>query len=183
MSVSSIIGKAISESSNLTAGNNLPAEFTKVIAILAAFFLILFVLAVILYVYTSFAFMAIAKRAKYSHPGIAWIPGVGPLIVTNRISGMHWWPFLLFIGCVIPFISGFFSIAIWVFSIIWLWKTFEELKRPGWWAIVPPITTVLGMILVLIGIFLLPIMFVGFGIILIGMILHLVFIGIAAWSR
>ena len=48
---------------------------------------------------------------------------------------MHWWPWLLIIGTFIPVIGSLASIAFLVFVIIWHWKMFEAIRRPGWWAI------------------------------------------------
>ena len=124
------------------------------VALALAFMVFIAIVIVALYLYSSFAYMAIARKAKYKHPGIAWIPGVGPLIVTNRIARMHWWPFLLFAGFMIPVIGFVAIIMLSVFQIVWLWKTFEKLKRPGWWAILC----------------LIP-------------IVNLVFLGIVAWSK
>ena len=118
--------------------------------------LVIFVIAVTiaLYVYMSLAFVAIAKKAKISSPGIAWIPGIGPLIIAFRTSEMHWWPWLLLIGYIIPII-GFIPLIIFsVFAIIWMWKMFEAIKKPGWWAILMLIPVV-----------------------------NLIMIGIAAWSK
>lgn len=123
-------------------------------ALIATFFLFFVLLMLGLYIYLSFAYMAIARKAKYSSPGIAWIPFVGPLIITNQISKMHWWPWLLFIGFAIPVIGFIAAIVFEVFSIIWLWKTFDKIKVPNWWAILTLIPVV-----------------------------GLVFIGIAAWSK
>jgi hypothetical protein len=96
-------------------------------------FLILIVIAV--YIYLGFAFMAIARKAKLKMPGLAWIPFVGPLIIAYQTSKMHWWPWLLLIGYVVPVIGWIAQIAFAVFAVIWLWKMFEKIKRPGWWAI------------------------------------------------
>lgn len=118
--------------------------------------LVIFVIAVMiaLYIYMSLAFTAIARKAKLSSPGIAWIPGVGPIIIAFRASEMHWWPWLLLIGCFIPIVNIFAGIAFTVFTIIWMWKMFEEIKKPGWWTILMLIPVV-----------------------------NLVMIGIAAWSK
>ena len=116
------------------------------------------IISIGLWVYTSFAFMAIAKKAKYSSPGIAWIPGIGPMIIAYKTSGMHWWPWLLIIGFFIPFVNIIAMIVFLVYSIIWTWKLFETIGKPGWWAIAPIIPIVGG-------------------------IAYLVFIGIAAWSK
>jgi len=125
-----------------------------ILGFFAAFFMFAFILILGVYIYTSFAFMAIAKKAKYSKPGIAWIPGIGPLLITSKTAKMHWWPILLLVLSPIPFIGGIASIAVAVFSIIWLWKTFEVIGKPGWWAILT----------------LLP-------------IVNFVILGIAAWSK
>ena len=118
-----------------------------VLAILAAVFLFAVVASIVVYVYSSFAFMAIAKKVKYSTPGIAWVPAVGPLLITSKTAKMHWWPILLLIVFPIPYIGGLAGLAVAVFSIIWLWKTFEVLKRPGWWAILC-IIPIVGLVMI-----------------------------------
>ncbi|MFW5991038.1 MAG: hypothetical protein ACOCZ6_01050 [Nanoarchaeota archaeon] len=112
------------------------------------------IIGVAVYVYTSFAFMTIGRKAKDSMPGLAWIPGIGPALIAFRASGMHWWPWLLLIGFVIPFINVLASLAFTVVSVIWMWKMFEKIRKPGWWAILMLIPLV-----------------------------NLVVIGIAAWSK
>ena len=57
-------------------------------------------------------------------------------------------------GTSIPFIGPLFSIALCVFIIIWFWKIFEKIGKPGWWAIL----------------LLIP-------------IVNLVMLGITAWSK
>lgn len=99
--------------------------------------LIIFVIVMLcLYVYMGFAFMAIAKRLKLKTPGLAWIPFVGPMIIIFQSSKMPWWPWLLLIGWMIPFVGWIAEITFCVFSVIWSWKMFERLKKPGWWAII-----------------------------------------------
>lgn len=112
------------------------------------------IIALGLWIYTSFAFMAIGKKIKYKNYGLAWIPGIGPLIIAFQASKMPWWPWLLLIGYLVPFIGGIAVLAFYVFAIIWMWKMFEKIKYPGWWAIL----------------MLVP-------------IVNLVFLGIAAWSK
>ena len=122
------------------------------------FLTFLLILVVLLFVYTNFAMMAIAKKANYPHPGLVWIPLIGPLLVTSQIAKMPWWPILLLLGTWIP-IAGFgFSIAFLIFSFIWLWKTFEAVSKPGWWVLLS----------------LIP---------LIGTIIYLILLGVAAWSK
>lgn len=105
------------------------------VALIMGMLFLFIIIALALYVFISLAFMAIGKKAKLKTPELAWIPGVGPLILAFQASKMHWWPWLLIIGMVIPFVGFAFSIAFSVFSIIWYWKLFERIKRPGYWAL------------------------------------------------
>lgn len=126
-------------------------------AILALFagLIVLFVIIMIaVYVYLSLAFMAIGKKAKVSSPGLAWIPAFGPAIIAFKTAKMHWWPWLLLVGYLIPTIGGILVLAFWIFTIVWGWKMFEKVHRPGWWSILMIIPVV-----------------------------NLVLIGVAAWSK
>ncbi|MFA5992372.1 MAG: hypothetical protein WC796_01555 [Candidatus Pacearchaeota archaeon] len=130
-----------------------------ILAMVAAAIVFVLIVTIILWLYMSFAYMAIAKKAKLKHinPGIAFIPVVGPAIIASKIAKMHWWPILLLIGIVIIPISLLFVIAFTIFMIVWMWKTFEAIKKPGWWAIL--------MIIPIVN------------------IIYLVLLGVAAWSR
>lgn len=134
--------------SSISAGMS-PEAMAALLAVgaVALFFLLLVLLAV--YIYISFAFMAIARRTKAMSPGIAWIPVVGPALIASRVAKMHWWPILLLVGIVIPVVGGLFQLVFAVFFIIWLWYMFEKLRKPAWWAILCIIPIVN---LVLIGI-------------------------------
>lgn len=105
------------------------------IAMAAAFMAVALAISVVLWVYMSLAYMAIGRKLKLSSPGLAWIPGVGPLINVYRGSKMHWWPWLLLIGLIIPFVGFIFQLAFAVFAIIWHWKSFEAMDKPGWLSI------------------------------------------------
>jgi len=128
-----------------------------ILALLAAILLFVIIVVIALYIYTSFAFMAIARKTKYPYPGIAWIPAVGPALIASSAAKMHWWPILLMIGFFIPIVNIIAAIVYVIFFIIWMWKTFEAVKRPGWWAIF----------------YIIPIL----------NIVWLVFVGIAAWGK
>ena len=110
-------------------------DTANLLGLFLAFIGIFIAVAVIFYLYLSFAFMSIAKKVGKPNPGLAWIPGIGPMIVANRISGMHWWPLLLFIGIFIPYLNFIAGPVFSVFSLIWMWKTFKVLGKPGWWTI------------------------------------------------
>ena len=123
------------------------------LALIAGILIFVILIAIALYIYSSLAFMAIGRKAKLSSPGLAWIPGVGPFIISFQASKMHWWPWLLLIGTLIPVAGFIFFLVFLVFATIWRWKMFERIKSPGWWAIM----------------LLIP-------------IVNLVFMGIAAWG-
>ena len=105
--------------------------FAIIFGILMAYIVIL----LLLWVYVSLAFMTIGKKTNHPSPAIAWIPLIGPALISNRAAKMHWWPILLLIGGFIPYVGILFILAFMVFFIIWMWKTFEALGRPGWWAL------------------------------------------------
>jgi hypothetical protein len=134
------------EELTLAGGEDASLLGSLLIGLFLQFMVIAFFFIIGVYVYTSFAMMAIAKKARHPHPELVWIPFVGQGIVTAKIAKMHWWPLLLIIGGFIPLIGWIFSIAVCVFSIIWMWKTFEAIKKPGWWAILQLIPVV-GLVL------------------------------------
>ena len=105
------------------------------IALIMGMIVIFVIVAIALYIYLSFAFAAIGRKAKLKTPELAWIPLVGPAIIAFQASKMHWWPWLLIIGICIPFVSPVFSLVFSVFVVIWEWRMFEKIKRPGWWAL------------------------------------------------
>ncbi len=105
------------------------------LAFIAGMLVLALLIGIALYIYISFAFMAIGRKAKLKSPGLAWIPGIGPALIAFQSSKMHWWPWLLIIGMFIPFLNIVCTILFAVFGVIWQWKMFEVLKRPGWWAL------------------------------------------------
>lgn len=122
-------------------------------AMIAAFAALFFVIGVVLYIYMSLAFMAIAKKVGYKPAGIAWIPVIGPALIASNTAEMHWWPILLMIGFFIPFLNIICTIAFAIFWFIWMWKTFEAVDKPGWWVLLNLIPFVGGLIfLILLGI-------------------------------
>ncbi|MGC9309760.1 MAG: hypothetical protein ACP5D2_03655 [Candidatus Nanoarchaeia archaeon] len=118
------------------------------LALGAGIFIGILALVVALYIFTSFAFMRIGQKAKVSIPGLAWIPGIGPALIAFMASGMHWWPWLLLIGFVIPVVSFFAQIIFTIYSIAWVWKTMEKIGRPGWWAILIALIPIVNLILI-----------------------------------
>ena len=131
-----------------------PSLVGPMLVIFFAFLMVIIFVSIIVYVYSGFAYMAIAKRAKLPTPGLAWIPVIGPTLIAFQTAKMPWWPWLLLAGFVLPVLSILCAIVFAVYSTIWSWKMFERVGRPGWWAILC----------------LLP-------------IVNLVMIGIAAWGK
>lgn len=147
----------------------------------------LFVGIIVIYIYTSLAFMSIGRKAGLKSPGVAWINSIVSIF---EVSGMHWWPWpmLVFgslIGSSLMFSSQILaSVIIYavfltftVMTVIWHWKMFEAINKPGWWALVAPIMSVLGFgmffVSPILGLIILP---------LAGLV-YLVLVGIAAWSK
>jgi len=126
----------------------------SLLAIILGALVVFLIIGIVVWIYSSLAFMAMARKDKQSSPGLAWIPLIGPMIVAFRASGMHWWPWLLFIGVFIPFVNIAADIALVVMFTIWQWKLFEAIDKPGWWSILCLISP-----------------------------LNLIFWGIAAWSK
>jgi hypothetical protein len=131
------------------------------IAALAVPFIIFVVVGAIIgiafYVYSSLAYMAIAKKLNVENPWLAWVP-VANIYLMAKMADMPTWPIFLLIGFVIPVLNVFFALALGVFSIIWIWKIFEKVGRPGWWVLISLIPFV-------------------------GAVIFLVLLGIAAWGK
>ena len=80
---------------------------------LGILFIILFIIA--LYVYSSLAWMTIAKKLRYKYPWLAWIP-IANIAMMLQLGGFYWaWVFLI----VVPFVGW---IALLVLTVIATWK-------------------------------------------------------------
>ena len=142
---------------------SLSLDASALLAFGLAMFAVFAVISIAFYIYFSLTYKAIGKKANLNSPNLAWIPGVGPLIIAYQASKMHWWPWLLLLSLligVIPIIGLIMIIPMLVFIVfvyIWHWKMFEAIGKPGWWILIS----------------LIP---------FIGGIIYLVFLGIAAWG-
>ena len=96
---------------------------------------ILFLFIVAFYIYTSFAWMSIAKKLKHKNSWLAWIPFARWAMIL-QLGDFHW--ALIFLG-LIP-VLGWIALA--VLLIIAIWRVFEKRKYPGFLALLP----VLGML-------------------------------------
>jgi len=165
-------------------GGPLLGSFLPLIAGLLAVMIIVFI---VIYVYLALAFKKIGTKAGLQNPNVSWI--FTPLVSVFEISKMHWWPWpVLFIGLLLSqlliFVSpiafaiiyALIAIVFTVMCIIWHWKTFEAVGRPGWWILIPVILGIVGILVALAS----PI--AGFIIMIIGFIAYLVLVGLAAWG-
>jgi uncharacterized membrane protein YhaH (DUF805 family) len=200
MNFSLISGNAISDYLISDGGSTFSEVIEQSIGIVIVLILVLFGI----YIYFSIAYSKIGEKAKLGSPGIAWMPRFGKLAIIFESSKMHWWPFLMMIiGIILGFIVvmfgleskialyigiGILIVTIVVFSImaiIWHWKTYEAVGRPGWWILVPIISFIVSCVLALIGskTMIFAISIAGIIISSLGFIAHLVLIGIAAWGE
>ncbi len=114
-------------------------------ALIAVGMFLAVVLAVGLYVYYAMAWMTIAKKMKYKHPWLAWVP-VANIAMILQIGGFHWaWIFI----ALVPFLGW---LALLVLFVIANWRIFEKRKYPGWFSLSLVIPKVGGLLyLIAIG--------------------------------
>jgi len=77
---------------------------------------------------------------------------------------MHWWPWLMLILLIIPIVNFVAMLIFGVYSLIWTWKLFEKIGKPGWWVLIA-----VGGAIPWLGIFF--------------SIAWLVLVGLAAWTK
>ncbi|MEK6890827.1 MAG: hypothetical protein AABX03_01690 [Nanoarchaeota archaeon] len=117
------------------------------IALGIAFMLLVFAIAIILYVIKALALMRIAKRTKTKNSWLAWIPIADFYLLTQTARQSGWWT-LLYIGVIIPFVSGIAWLALCIISIWLLWTTAKRLRMNGVWsllAIIPGVGFVIAL--------------------------------------
>lgn len=123
-------------------------------SILALGFIALFILALLavaIYVYTSLAWMKIAKKMRYKYPWLAWIP-VANISMVLQLGEFHWaWVFLVLIP-----VLGWASLL--VIGTISMWRILEHFSYPGVLSLIfvasmiPHISGVVGIVvLILLG--------------------------------
>lgn len=120
------------------------------VTIIAGYLMLMLILGLALYVYTSLTMMLTARKLKTEDDWLAWIPLVGKPLLMSKMAQMHWWPVLLIIGAFIPVVGVFFALALAVFTYIWWWKLTEARGMPGWivlLSIIPFIGQLWGLVL------------------------------------
>ena len=165
---------------------------------------LLVLIAIAAYIFMSFAFMRLGKKTNQQNSALAWIPGVGPLIIAfnaTKNDVKPWWALLIgfvtalismiffviggssnvamiIIGVVILIAALVFLVYFSVYTYIWNWKLFIAVKKPGWWALIPLFSIPFSML----GI----IPFIGIVFTIISYLLsfwYLAMVGIAAWGN
>lgn len=99
---------------------------------------------VALYIYTALCYRALSIKLKYKKGRwLAWIPIINIMFLVPILAKKNWkWGFMFLV-----------PIANIVFCIIWHWKVFERVGRPGWWTLLVFIPEVGGIVfLVMLGI-------------------------------
>ncbi len=100
-------------------------------AFLVAGIIMLLILFVVLYIYTSFAWYKIGKRMKYRHSWLAWIP-VANIAMFLQLGQFNWaWVFL----ALAPILGW---IPLLVLVTISLRRIFEKNNQSGWLALALP---------------------------------------------
>lgn len=116
----------------------------SIVALILTVLILLVLFIIALYIYTSLAWMKIAKKLKYKKAWLAWIP-IANIAMMLQLGGFHWaWIFLIFIPV-------FGWIALLVLIIISTWRIFEKRKYPGWLSlsmIIPNLGWLIYMIII-----------------------------------
>ena len=98
------------------------------VGMFAGLLLILLLVVLALYVYTSLALMFIARRTNTPNAWLAWIPIANVYLLTQIAQVSGWWTLAVLIGA-IP-ILGF--IVLTGLSLWWFWRVAERVGMPGW---------------------------------------------------
>ncbi|HLD00916.1 MAG TPA: hypothetical protein VJC39_04170 [Candidatus Nanoarchaeia archaeon] len=93
--------------------------------------ILMLVLMLGLYVYSSMVLMTIAKKTKTKNPWMAWIP-VANIYLMTQIAGLNGLWTLAILLPLIPFIG---SLAMMGVIVWWWWKIAEKRKFPAWLAL------------------------------------------------
>ena len=94
------------------------------LALMGAFFGVLLLLMLVLYIYSALVLMTIAKKTNTPNPWLAWIPVANFFLMVNIAQKPWWWTLLI----LIPYIGVVFVILIWVYL-------FQRVNKPWWYAL------------------------------------------------
>ena len=105
-----------------------PAGF---LAAMAGFLMVFLVVMLIVYLYSAFALMAIAKKKNTPNAWLAFIP-IANIYLMTQIAGLPAW---YTAGIVLVFIPFAGQILFTVLIVLIWWKICEALSKPGWWGV------------------------------------------------
>lgn len=166
-------------------------DLMSLFPVLGVVFFVAALVTIGVYVFMGLALMNIGKKAglKENVAGLAWTPAIGFVILSFVISGTPWWLWIIisagfvlsFLALLSPILGGILYV-LWGLALIgivlmWLWKMYEAVKKPGWWAIVAPAGMILGSIIL----FFAPV--IGGIINVLAGLSFFVLLGLAAWTK
>jgi len=105
---------------------------TKNIELIILFSLFLGVLPI--YIYFSLVYMKLAQKIGVRPAWLAWIP-IANIYLISKMAQRHWWPLLLILTFVIPFLNVITLMIFLTFNFFWHCRIFERVGRPAWWAV------------------------------------------------
>lgn len=110
----------------LAGGFGLISFFGGALGALFVAGIIVAILSVIgLYLYTALCYMALSRKLGYKKGRwLAWIPIINMFLIPILAKKYWAWGFILLV-----------PIANIVFFVLWHWKIFERVGRPGWWTL------------------------------------------------
>lgn len=89
------------------------------------------IIGLVIYIYYALALTKIAARTNTANGWYAWVPILNVYLMI-QIGKVPAWTLVLILVPGVNVVAG----------IYWLWKMFEALKRPGWWAILSLISPI-----------------------------------------
>ena len=114
---------------------NMIGSGSGMMALIAGFFAVFLVIALLMYVYSALVLMAISKKTKTENGWLAWIPIANVWLMIQLAEAPWWTIFALFLP-IVPILGG---LALMVITVWWWWKIAERLGKPGWFGILIPV--------------------------------------------
>lgn len=103
-------------------------DMSNLLGLIVAGGIIVAIVSLAIYIYTSLAVMTIAKKTKTKNGWLAWIPIANFYLLTQIARVNPWWTLIL-LAFFIPMIGS----AIVMVAGIWMfWRVAELRKFPGW---------------------------------------------------
>jgi len=109
-----------------------------------AFFLVMFIVVVVMYIYSALALMTIAKKTNTPNAWLAWIP-IGNVYLMTQIAKVPGWYTAGILLGIIPILGVFLIMALFIY--LW-WKIAEARKRPGWYGVIIGLVPIVNLIFV-----------------------------------